>query len=146
MRPLCTLLKNCSVPRRWWRRRCGNSGRRGSKRFVAQAVGAPADVYILVIGKEVFVEQADLIQDAFAVKGRAPAGRKDAAGLCVTAGFHAVAPLAGKAQKGDVVARVVGQGALKVAGASGRPPQKCGIGAAAASRFSSQAGRQRRRC
>ena len=41
--------------------------------FVAQAVGAPADVYILVIGEEVFVEQADLIQDAFAVKGRAPA-------------------------------------------------------------------------
>ena len=61
------------------------------------------------------VEQTDLVQNALAVKGRAAAGREHPARLLIAADLHAVAPLAGKAQNGDVVARVVGQVPLKMA-------------------------------
>ena len=77
--------------------------------FVAEIVGAPAQVHILVIGKKQLVEHADLVQDAFAVQRRAAAGRKDAARALVAAGFQPVAALAGKAQQRDIVPGVVGQ-------------------------------------
>ena len=83
--------------------------------LVAQAVGPPADVHVLIVGEEVLVKQADLVQNALAVERRAAAGGEHPAGLCVAAGLHAVAPLAGKAQNGHVVAGVVRQLPLEVA-------------------------------
>ena len=77
--------------------------------LVARVVGAPAEVHVLEVGKKVFIEDADLVEDAFAVEGRAAAGREDALLLCVAAGPAAVAGLAGKAHPCDVIAGVVGK-------------------------------------
>ena len=83
--------------------------------FVAEAVGAPAQVHIFVIGKEQLVKNADLVQDGFAVECCAAAGAENAAGLCVAAGPQTIAALAGKAQKRHIIARIIGQLRLIVA-------------------------------
>ena len=44
------------------------SGRRAEHIFIARVVGAPAEVHVLKIGEKVFVEAADLVQDALAVE------------------------------------------------------------------------------
>ena len=44
--------------------------------FVTGVVGAPAEVYVLEVGKKVFIEDADLVEDALAVKCRTAAGRE----------------------------------------------------------------------
>ena len=83
--------------------------------LVARVVGAPAEVYVLEVGKEIFIEDADLVEDALAVEGRAAAGREDALLFGVAAGPAAVAGLAGKAHPCDVIAGVVGKLPVEVA-------------------------------
>ena len=83
--------------------------------FVARVVGAPAEVHVLEVGKKVFIEDADLVEDAFSVEGRAAAGREDALLFGVAAGPAAVAGLAGKAHPCDVIAGVVGKLPVEVA-------------------------------
>ena len=82
--------------------------------FVAGIVGAPAQVYVLKVGKKVLVKAADLIQNAFAVQCCAAAGREDALLLCVAAGAAAIAGLAGKAHPCYIVPSIIGQFPLKV--------------------------------
>ena len=90
-------------------------GRGAEDIFVARVVGPPAQVHVLKIGEEVFIEAADLVQDALAVEGRAAAGGKDALLPGVAAGPAAIAGLAGKAHPGDVIPGVVGQLPVEVA-------------------------------
>ena len=82
--------------------------------FVAGIVGAPAQVYVLKVGKKVLVKAADLVQNAFAVQRCAAAGRKDTLLLCVAAGAAAIAGLAGKAHPCHIVPGIIGQFPLKV--------------------------------
>ena len=42
--------------------------------FVARVVGPPTEVYVLEVGEEIFIKDADLVEDALAVEGRAAAG------------------------------------------------------------------------
>ena len=83
--------------------------------FVARVVGPPTEVYVLEVGEEIFIKDADLVEDALAVEGRAAAGREDALLSGVPAGPASVAGLAGKAHPCDVVAGVVGQLPVEVA-------------------------------
>ena len=82
--------------------------------FVAGIVGAPAQVYVLKVGKKVFVKAADLVQNAFAVQRCAAAGREDTLLLCVAADAAAIAGLAGKAHPCYIVPGIIGQLPLKV--------------------------------
>ena len=91
------------------------SGRRAEHILIACVVGAPAEVHVFKVGEEVFVEAADLVQDALAVERCAAAGREDALRFGIAAGPAAVAGLTGKAHPGDVVPGVVGQFAVEVA-------------------------------
>ena len=90
-------------------------GRGAEDVFVACVVGPPAEVYVLEVGEEVLIEDADLVEDALAVEGRAAAGREDALLSGVPAGPASVAGLAGKAHPCDIVAGVVGQLPVEVA-------------------------------
>ena len=98
--------------------------------FVAEAVGAPAQVHILIIGKEQLVKNADLVQNGFAVERCAAAGAENAAGLCVAAGPQTIAALAGKAQNRHIIACVIGQLRLIVAQhqAADRKNLRVGVG------------------
>ena len=82
--------------------------------FVTGIVGAPAQVYVLKVGKKVLVKAADLVQNAFAVQCCAAAGREDALLLGVAAGAASIAGLAGKAHPCYIVPGVIGQLPLKV--------------------------------
>ena len=86
------------VPHRTGRRAADVAalGRGAVDVLVAQAVRAPAQVNILIVGKKQFVKYADFVQNRFAVERRTAAGAENAAGLGVAAGFQAVAALAGK--------------------------------------------------
>ena len=84
------------------------------KVFIACIVGAPAQVHILKVGKEVLVKIADLVQNALAVERRTAAGREDALLPGVAACAAAIAGLAGKAHPGDIIAGIVGQLPVKV--------------------------------
>ena len=82
--------------------------------FVTGIIGAPAQVYVLKVGKKVLVKAADLVQNAFAVQCCAAAGREDALLLGVAADAAAIAGLAGKAHPCYIVPGVIGQLPLKV--------------------------------
>ena len=82
--------------------------------FVTGIIGAPAQVYVLKVGKKVLVKAADLVQNAFAVQCCAAAGREDALLLGVAAGAASIAGLAGKAHPCYIVPGVIGQLPLKV--------------------------------
>ena len=82
--------------------------------FVTGIIGAPAQVYVLKVGKKVLVKAADLVQNAFAVQRCAAAGREDALLLGVAAGAASIAGLAGKAHPCYIVPGVIGQLPLKV--------------------------------
>ena len=82
--------------------------------FVTGIVGAPAQVYVLKVGKKVLVKAADLIQNAFAVQCCAAAGREDTLLLGVAADAAAIAGLAGKAHPCYIVPGIIGQFPLKV--------------------------------
>ena len=82
--------------------------------FVARVVGPPTEVYVLEVGEEIFIKDADLVKDALAVEGRAAAGREDALLFGVAAGPAAVAGLAGKAHPCYIVPGIIGQLPLKV--------------------------------
>ena len=82
--------------------------------FVTGIIGAPAQVYVLKVGKKVLVKAADLVQNAFAVQCCAAAGREDTLLLGVAADAAAIAGLAGKAHPCYIVPGVIGQLPLKV--------------------------------
>ena len=82
--------------------------------LVAEVVGPPGKIHVLVVGEEQLVKDADLVQDGLAVEGRPAAGAEHPAGLGVAAGLQAVPPLAGKTQDRHIVAGVVRQFRLVV--------------------------------
>ena len=103
--------------------------------FVAGIVGAPAQVYVLKVGKKVLVKAADLVQNAFAVQRCAAAGREDALLLCVAAGAAAIAGLAGKAHPCYIVPGIIGQFPLKVPDHQALHRKNFGVGIGGVQKF-----------